>query len=88
MLDLVLYYLTDIFIFLYMRVFSILILVCALLPILLILLAFFIAMVLLIRCKAMRLTNASMQLELISRSPIATALGAALSGLPTIRAYS
>ena len=87
-LDLVLYYLTDVFIFVYMRVFSILILVCALLPVLLVLLAFFIAVVLIIRCKAMRLTNASMQLELISRSPIATALGAALSGLPTIRAYS
>ena len=35
----------------------------------------------------MRVTNATMQLELISRSPIATALGSALSGLPSIRAY-
>ena len=85
--DLVLYYLTDTFIYLYVKVFSILILVCALLPVLLVVLCFFIVILVLVRCKAMRLTNATMQLDLISRSPIATALGAALSGLPTIRAY-
>ena len=86
--DLIIYDLTDAFIYLYMRVFTILILVCTVLPILLVVLVFFITILILVRCKAMRLTNATMQLELISRSPIATALGAALSGLPTIRAYA
>ena len=84
----VIFFLTDILIFNYMQVFSILILVCATLPILLVVLVFFISMFILVRCKGMRLTNEAMQLELISRSPIVTALGAAISGLPTIRAYS
>ena len=50
--------------------------------------AVLVALLLLIRLRAMRVTNDTMKVELTSRAPIATLLGASISGLPSIRAYA
>ena len=87
-MDLVLPYLTDTFLYIYMKVLAVIVLVCILLPYMLIGLAFLIAFLTLIRLKAVSVTNAAMTHELMSRAPLSTQLAASLTGLQTIRAYN
>ena len=85
--DLVLAPITDFFINILFRNLSILVLICFIIPYLLIPVLILITLLLLIRFKAMRVSNDAMKLELISRSSLSTQLGTSLSGLSTIRAY-
>ena len=85
--DLVLAPVTDFFIYLLFRNLSILVLICFAIPFLLIPVSLLVALLLLIRIKAMRVSNNALKLELISRSTISTQLGSSLSGLSTIRAF-
>ncbi len=85
--DLVLAPVTDYFFQSYSRVFTILLFACYYVPWLLLAIGFFVLLLLLIRLRAMRVTNDTMKLELVSRSPLSTLLGASVSGLPAIRAF-
>ena len=71
-MDLVLPYLTDTFLYMYMKVIVIFILTCVLLPYMLIGLTFIIGFLFLIRLKAVSVTNAAMQFDLMSRAPLST----------------
>ena len=86
-IDLVLYFLTDTFLLYYSKVVSSLVLVVILVPYLLVALAGFLAILLLVRCKTMRFTNSALQLDLLSRSPVASLLSSILSGLSSLRAF-
>ena len=68
-------------------VLSIMILLCAAIPWSILAIGAVVTFVLFIRFKALLVQRESMKLDLISRSPVATVLGASLSGLTTIRAY-
>ena len=63
-------------------------LLCITIPWASIVLAFVVCIVLVIRLKVMVVLKEAMRLNLLSRSPVATILGATLSGLSTIRAYT
>ena len=69
-------------------VLSIMILLCAAIPWSILAIGAVVTFVLFIRFKALLVQRESMKLDLISRSPVATVLGASLSGLTTIRAYN
>ena len=69
-------------------VISIMVLLCVAIPWSALAVAVVVAVVLLIRFRALLVQRESMKLELISRSPVASVLGISLSGLTTIRAYS
>ena len=78
---------TDYFVLSYARVLTILGLTCVLIPYLLPAVFVLFCIVLLVRLRAMKVTNEVMKLELLTRSPISTQLGSSVTGLPTIRAY-
>lgn len=85
--DLILAPMSDLFLQNYTRVFSILILICALVPYLVLPVCLLLFVLLLVRCKAVPVTNQIMKIDLQSRSPMATQLGSSVSGIATIRAY-
>ena len=66
---------------------SIMILLCVAIPWATLAVAVVVVIVLLIRFKALLVQRESLKLDLMTRSPVATVLGASLSGLTTIRAY-
>ena len=66
---------------------SIIVLLCIAIPFSTVPVIIVLAFVLFIRFYFLIVYRESMKLELISRSPVATALGASISGLTTIRAY-
>ena len=85
--DLILAPLSDLFLQNYARVFSILIMISVLVPYLILPVCGLILVLLLVRCKAVPVTNKIMKIDLQSRSPMATQLGSSISGIATIRAY-
>lgn len=86
--DMVLPVITNWFLEVALRMISILVILCIAVPWSCFLVAFVIALALVIRLKVLRVIREAMKLNLISRSPVASLLGATLSGLPTIRAYN
>lgn len=66
---------------------TIMVLLCGAVPWSSLAVALVAGLVLFIRFRALVIQRESLKLELISRSPVATVLGASLSGLTTIRAY-
>ena len=61
---------------------------CVLVPYLILPACFLCLMLLLVRCKAVPVTNQVTKFDLHSRSPMATQLGSSISGIATIRAYN
>ena len=70
------------------RVLSIIIIICVLVPWAIILVAIVLTIGIIIRSKVVPVLKEAMKLNLMSRSPIASILGATMSGLPTLRAYN
>ena len=65
-----------------------LVLLCIAVPWAILLVALVVTVGVTIRLKVVRVLKEAMKLNLMSRSPVATILGASISGLPTIRAYN
>ena len=86
--DVVLAPLTDFFIQNYSRVLSILILMSIAVPFLIPAVLVLFVVLIIIRMKAVPVTNKMIKLELLSRTPLATLLGSTVSGLSTIQAYN
>lgn len=70
-----------------LRVISVILILCIAVPWAILIIALVITIVLTIRLKVLKVLKEAMKLNLMSRSPVASILGASISGLPTIRAY-
>ena len=80
-------YITNMFLDNGFRVISVILILCILVPWAILIVALITFIVLIIRLKVLKVLKEAMKLNLMSRSPVASILGASIGGLPTIRAY-